>query len=184
MIEFIEKFDRHRVQLHQTFSLQVASDIGGLVSKMDVLLGRLFSPREPWELVVSSKIREFDANGPADWIKDTQALRSLAIATEDSSVNWDTASDMVEATTLEMQLNQMKEDLHLSIDVLCQRNMELFGLKLKLHTERLERAILHSARLVISTLSGPHDRLEHEVLVFRICKILTYILFSKDLRKL
>ncbi|KAF5320976.1 hypothetical protein D9619_000354 [Psilocybe cf. subviscida] len=162
MLEFVETFDRHRIELHQALSLQVASDVNDLVSKMDLLLGRLFSPREPWELVVSSKIRELDTNGQADWKEDTQILRSLAIATGDPSVKWHASSDLVEATKLELQLDQIKEDLHLSIDVLSQRNTELFELKLKLHTEQLERAILHSARFVISSLSGPHDRLEHE----------------------
>jgi hypothetical protein len=163
MIEFIETFDRHRLELHQTLSLQVASDVSDLVSKMDLLLGHLFSPREPWELIVSSKIRELDISGQTDWMKDIQILRSLAIATGDPSVKWDAPSGLVEATKLEMRLNQMKEDLHSSIDVLSQRNTELFALKLKLHTEQLERAILHSARFVISSLSGPHDRLEHQV---------------------
>lgn len=182
MLEFVETFDRHRVELHQALSLQVASDVNDLVSKMDLLLGRLFSPREPWELIVSSKIRELNTNGNTDWMKDTELIRSLAMATGDPSVKWDAPSDLVEATKLEMQLNQMKEDLHLSIDVLSQRNTELFALKLKLHTEHLERAILHSARFVINSLSGPHDRLEHQVqffacLPFLIQNILTCILF-------
>ena len=172
MLDFIATFDKHRVELHQALSLQVASDVNDLVSKMDLLLGRLFSPREPWELLVASKIHELDVSGQADWMRDTQILRSLAIATGDPSARWDAPSGLVEATKREMQLNQMKEDLHLSLDVLSQRNTELFALKLKLHTEQLERAILHSARFVISSLSGPHDRLEHEVwisciLVFR-----------------
>jgi hypothetical protein len=169
MLEFIATFDRHRVELHQALSLQIASDVNDLVSKMDLLLGRLFLPHEPWELVVSSKIHELDTNGQTDWMKDTHILRSLAIATGDLSVKWDAPSDLIEGTKLEMQLDQMKEDLHLSIDVLSQRNTELFALKLKLHTEQLERAILHSARFVVSSLSGPHDRLEHEVKVFCIC---------------
>ncbi|KAF5321499.1 hypothetical protein D9619_000349 [Psilocybe cf. subviscida] len=162
MLEFIETFDRHRVELHQVLSLQVASDVSDLVSKMDTLLGRLFSPHEPWELVVSSRIRELNKNGQAGWMEDTQILRSLALATGDPSVKLDATSNLMETTKLEMQLNQLKEDLHLSIDVLSQRNTELFTLKLKLHTEQLERAISHSARFVISSLSGPHDRLENE----------------------
>lgn len=163
MLEFIDTFDKHRLELHQAISLQVASDVNDLVSKMDILLGRLFLPHEPWELVVSSKIGELDTSGQTDWMKDTQVLRSLAIASGDTPSKWDVPSDLVEATKLEMQLNQIKEDLHLSIDILSQRNTELFALKLKLHTEQLERAIMHSARFVISSLSGPHDRVEHEV---------------------
>ena len=86
--------------------------------------------------------------------------------TLDSSVDLKAhPSDIIWNTKIGVQLSVLKEDLQLSLDVLCRRNAELFELKLRLHTERLEKAILHSARFVITSLSGPHDRLEHEVCV-------------------
>jgi hypothetical protein len=142
----------------------VASDVNDLVSKMDLLLGRLFSPQEPWELEVTAKLRQLKIAGNIDWLNDSNTVKSLAISTGDTSVNMDADPfNMIENAKIDLQVNVLKEHLHLSIDALCSRNLELFELKLKLHTERIEKAILHSARFVISSLSGPHDRLEHEV---------------------
>lgn len=165
MLEFIGIFDKHRVLLHQALSLQVASDVSNLVTKMDLLLGHLFSPHEPWELDVTAQIRTITMAKPGvSWIDDPHTVQTLAIATADSSVNLKAhPSDIIENTKIGVQLGALKEDLQLSLDVLCSRNAELFELKLRLHAERLEKAILHSARFVITSLSGPHDRLEHEV---------------------
>lgn len=170
ILEFIETFDKDRISLHQALSLQVASDVNDLVSKMDLLLDRLFSPREPWELDVSAKMRELRIVGNADWLNDSNTVKSLAISSGDTSVSLEAdPSNMVETAKIDLQVNVLKEHLHLSIDALCSRNLELFELKLRLHTERLEKAILHSARYVINSLSGPHDRLEHEVESGPIC---------------
>jgi hypothetical protein len=166
MLEFIDIFDKHRVMLHQALSLQVASDVSDLVSKMDLLLERLFLPHEPWELDVTAKMRTITTAEGVSWIDDPHAIQYLAIATGDSSVDLKAhPSDVIENTKIGVQLSVLKEDLQLSLDALCSRNAELFELKLRLHTERVEKAILHSARFVITSLSGPHDRLEHEVCV-------------------
>jgi hypothetical protein len=164
ILEFIEIFDKDRILLHQALALQVASDVNDLVSKMDLLLHRLFSPQEPWEFEVTAKLRELRTAGNADWLNDSNTVKSLAITTGDTTVILEAdSSNMIETAKMDLQIDILKEQLHLSIDVLCSRNLELFELKLKLHTERLEKAILRSARFVISSLSGPHDRLEHEV---------------------
>jgi len=39
----------------------------------------------------------------------------------------------------------------------------MFELKLNLHTQKMQEAVLNSARFVVQTLSEPHDRLHNEV---------------------
>ena len=99
------------------------------------------------------------------WIDDPDAIQSLALATGDPSNLMAQPSSLTMSGKIGAQLTtlNLKEELQLSLDTLCSRNTELFDLKLKLHTEKLEKAISHSARLVITSLSGPYERLEHEV---------------------
>jgi len=53
----------------------------------------------------------------------------------------------------------------MSLDALCERNLNMFELKLNFHTQKMEETILNSARFVVRTLSGPSDRLRNEVCI-------------------
>jgi hypothetical protein len=171
MLAYIADFEGYRVRLHQTLSVQVASGVSDLVTKMDTLLSRLFAPREPWEIETARRLdalRTPDANH--QWVKDPQTLQALILATGDNEMSFSSNSDSTQDammpmlnTRMDLQLERLKEDLQLSLDVLCDKNRDLFNLQLRLHTERLEQAIMLSARMVIRTLEGPHDRLENEV---------------------
>jgi hypothetical protein len=73
----------------------------------------------------------------------------------------------------------------LSLDELCNRNMNIFELKLAFHTQQLQDAIASSAQFVVRTLSGPHDRLLHEVCPFAAGFVYrSRIVFYQDLREL
>lgn len=171
MLAYIADFDGYRVRLHQTLSMQVASGVNDLLTKMDTLLSRLFVPREPWEIQTARRldaVRATDASH--QWFKDPQTLQALVLATGDNEISFSSSSDATQDammpmmhTRMDLQLDRLKEDLQLSLDVLCDKNRDVFNLQLQLHTERLEQAIMISARMVIRTLEGPHDRLENEV---------------------
>lgn len=171
MLVYIADFEAYRVRLHQALSMQVASGVSDLVTKMDALLSRLFAPKAPWEIDTARRldaIRTSDANH--QWITDPQALQALVLATGDSEMSFSTSPDSSQDamapmmhTRMDLQYERLKEDLQLSLDDLCKKNRDLFNLQLRLYAERLEQAIMISARMVIRTLEGPHDRLENEV---------------------
>lgn len=62
-----------------------------------------------------------------------------------------------------MQLFKVKKELELSLDTLCDKNLNKFEMKLSFHAQQMELAIANSAQLVIQSLSGPSDRLVNEV---------------------
>ena len=55
--------------------------------------------------------------------------------------------------------------------------MELFESKLAFHTQQLQEAIVKLAQFVVRTLSGPHDRLLHEVPPFGVTLYIPHRLF-------
>ena len=83
------------------------------------------------------------------------------------------------------KLSELREELQLSLDDLCNRNMKIFELKLAFHTQKLQDDIASSARFAKRTLSGTHDRLLHEVCPFTDGFVYrSRIVFYQDLREL
>lgn len=76
--------------------------------------------------------------------------------------------DTKKMTTMntELQVKELQEDLRISIDVLCQKNMKYFETILGFYTDHLKKSIDDSADRVIHSLSVPYDRLQHKVVVF------------------
>jgi hypothetical protein len=64
------------------------------------------------------------------------------------------------------KLSELRDEMKSSLDELCNRNMNIFKVKLAFHTQQLQESITSSAEFVVRTLSGPHDRLRHEVCPF------------------
>jgi len=156
MLGHIADFNRFRLLLQQALSIQIASGVDDLVFKMDLVLGSLFSPKADWEKDLASQSRRLGKLG--DWIDDDTTLVSLVSTSKDPSLNLEGPDFQILS-----ELQQLKNDLGLSLDKLCEQNLDRFELKLNLHTQQMQEAILNSARFVVRTLSGPYDRLYNEV---------------------
>lgn len=170
MLGHIGHFDSLRVQLQQTLSLQVASGVQDLVSKMDVVLSRLFIPKADWEKDLDTKTRGFGASKA--WIETPGTLQSLIAATNDPLLPLPAPSaqmDLSASLSTDMLLSNVKKDLEQSLDALCARNMDMFELRLNFHAQQMERAIVHSAHFVIQALSGPSERLVNGVSSYCFC---------------
>ncbi|KJA23767.1 hypothetical protein HYPSUDRAFT_66143 [Hypholoma sublateritium FD-334 SS-4] len=170
IMNHISLFEKYRILLQQTLSVQVASDVNSLVNKMDTLLLRLFAPKADWEKDVATRTRQLTkARESKELINDTASLQTLINLTKDPLLD---SKDMGEDSfpgasadfraALPTQIEQLKKDLNLSLDTLCERNQEMFELKLNFHTRQLQEAILNSAQYVVQSLSGPYDRLHNE----------------------
>ncbi|KAF8153021.1 hypothetical protein B0H34DRAFT_721867 [Crassisporium funariophilum] len=167
MLEHINAFNKYGLQLQQALSIRTASGVDNLVSKMDQLLTRLFIPQTDWEKKLVTQTREL--GDPREWIGDTDILQMLARTAHDpvlrmsssiitqEQMSRDDPGGFRAATVVE----KMKTDLRLSLDSLCDKNIDVFVWKLDLQTQSLQDAITTSAREVVRTLSGPHDRLLH-----------------------
>uniref|UniRef100_A0A8H7Y3L7 Uncharacterized protein n=1 Tax=Psilocybe cubensis TaxID=181762 RepID=A0A8H7Y3L7_PSICU len=166
MLGHIRTFNRFRLELQQTLSIQVASNVEDLVAKMDTVLSRFFTPKSDWEKNLDVKTRNLGS--PSTWIQNTSTLQSLISDTNDPSMPLpapayeDSSASMSMSFGTEMQLSNIKKELQLSVDDLCDKNMDMFELKLSFHTQQMEKAIADSAILVIQSLSGPCDRVVNE----------------------
>jgi hypothetical protein len=163
MLGYIEEFNGYRVLLMQALSIEIASGVDSLVSKMDTMLSRLFSPKLDWEKDLVTKTRGLgDVN---TWVRDSSTLQSLVSGANDPRFEGSVTTVSFNITA-DSEIESTRNGLLLSLDTLCERNMEIFELKLDLHTRQLQQSIEHSAQYVVRTLSGPYDRLFHEVLEF------------------
>jgi hypothetical protein len=163
MLGYIEEFNGYRVLLMQGLSIEMATGVDSLVSKMDTMLSRLFTPKLDWEKDLVTKTRALgDVN---TWVRDSSTLQSLVSAANDPKSEGYVASISL-GITMDAEIESTRDGLLLSLNTLCERNAEIFELKLDLHTRQLQESIEHSAQYVVRTLSGPHDRLFHEVLDF------------------
>jgi hypothetical protein len=155
MLGYIEEFNGYRVLLMQGLSIEMATGVDSLVSKMDTMLSRLFTPKLDWEKDLVTKTRALgDVN---TWVGDSSTLQALVSAANDPKF------ERSLGITKDSEIESTRDGLLLSLNTLCERNMEIFELKLDLHTRQLQESIEHSAQYVVRTLSGPHDRLFHEV---------------------
>lgn len=171
----VTTFSAYRTLLHQTLSIHIAADVSNMVaktkdidSKLNVLIAHLFVPKEDWEKAVAAKVREFSkSKDQKDIIADTKSLETLVDLTKESLSD---AKDVQEGyhgpkeiRALPTEMDQLKKDLSLPLDTLCQRNEEMFELKLNFHTRQLQNTIENAAKFVVKSLSGPYDRLHNDV---------------------
>ena len=163
MSGYIDEFDKHRVRLQEALSLHTASVLNDLVS-------RLFKIKPDWEKMLATKTQ--DLGDRSKWIDDDAALEFVVSAAEDSVLGG-IVTKKVESKSKEMRdvqstgLSELRDELKLSLDELCNRNMDTFKLKLDWQTQQLENAIERSTKVIVQELrSGPHDRLLHEVCSF------------------
>jgi len=166
MLGHVEDFNQHRIQLQQILSIQVASGVNDLVSKMDIVLARLFSPKHDWEKDLDNKTRKLGSIN--SWLHDPNTLQSLISVTKDPSLAMpapSTAADLDVTPNLfvSVRLEQIQKELESSLDALCAKNLDWFNLKLDFQMQQIESSIFNSAQFVVHTLSGPYDRLHHEV---------------------
>ncbi|PPQ83088.1 hypothetical protein CVT25_003792 [Psilocybe cyanescens] len=180
MLGHIAEFNDQRVRLQQTLQVQVAVGVEDLVLKMDVVLSHFFTPKSDWEKNLDKKTRNLGP--PSAWINDPAVLQSLISETKDPAFSFAHAAgkstaDKIKDTdkpvesekdkakiafATDAQLTKVKKELELSLDILCERNRDMFEVKLSFHTKQLEQSIANSAQLVIKSLQGPYDRLVHE----------------------
>ena len=193
MLGYVDDFKNHRVQLQEVLSLYTASNVKVLVTKMSDLISRLFETKPDWEKTLATKTQNLGDR--SEWLKDDAALQDVVSAAEDP-VFGGIATKKVESKSKEMQdkgiyivqsikLAELRDELKLPLDQLCNRNMDIFELKLTFHTQQLQDAIGRSAQFVVRTLSGPYDRLQHEVCPFAAGFVYrSWTIFYQDLREL
>jgi hypothetical protein len=156
MLGYIEEFNGYRVLLMQRLSIEMATGVDSLVSKMDTMLSRLFTPKLDWEKDLVTRTRTLgDVN---TWARNSSTLQALVSAANDPK--FETISLGI---TKDSGIESTRDGLLLSLNTLCERNMVIFELKLDLHTRQLQELIERSSQYVVRTLSGPYDRLFHEV---------------------
>ena len=166
MAGYVDEFKKHRVQLQERLSLHTASNVKGLVTKMNDLVSRLLATKPDWEKTLATQTH--DVGDRSKWLESDASLQAVVSAVEDP-VPGGIATKKVKSKSKEMRdaqstkLSELRDELKSSLDELCNRNMDKFELKLAFHTQQLQDTITSSAEFVVRTLSGPYDRLQHEV---------------------
>jgi len=159
MLGYIKEFHDCRALLMHELSIEMATSLNSLVSKMDTMLSRLYTPKLDWEKDLVPRTRTLgDVN---IWARNNSTLQDLISGTNDSKIE-----SISLGVRKDSEIELIRDGLLLSLNTLCERNMATFELKLDLHTRQLQEAIDHSAQYVVKTLSGPYDRLDHQVLDF------------------
>ena len=165
MTGYIDEFNKHRVQLQEALSLHTASNIKVLTD----LVSRLFDTNPDWEKALATKTQ--NQGDRSKWIDDDAALQAMVSAAEDPILGG-IATRKVESKSKEIcdvqsiKLSELRDELRISVDELCNRNMNIFESKLAFRTRQLQDTIKSSAEFVVRTLSGPYGRLLHEVCPF------------------
>ncbi|KAF9484259.1 hypothetical protein BDN70DRAFT_162234 [Pholiota conissans] len=156
-------FDNYRHKIQQILSIQTASD----VQSLRTLLSRLYTPKG-WEKDATTKALERSKNlkGPEDLIHDPTYLQNLIAMSNDSSPPpsqvGKQAADAGIKSGLPNDIEKLQKELNTSLDKLCDKNREMFKVKLRYHAQQLQDTINNSARHIIKSLSGPYDRLYNE----------------------
>jgi hypothetical protein len=188
MSGYIDEFKNHRVQLQEVLNLYTASNVKVLVTKMSDLVSRLFETKPDWEKTLATKTQNL--GDWSEWLNNDATFQDVVSATEDP-VLWGIAARKIDFKSKDIHnahsvnLAGLRDDLKSSLDELCNQNMDIFESKLAFHTQQLQDAIARSAQFVVRTLSGPYDRLQHEVCPF--AASLAYrsrTVFYQDLREL
>jgi len=163
MAGYVDDFKNHRVQLQEVLSLYTASNVKVLVTKMSDLVSRLFETKADWEKTLATQTENLgDRSG---WLESEASLQALVSAAEDPVLGGIETKKVASKShdVQSIKLSELRDELELSLDEFCHRNMNIFELKLAFHTQQLQDSIASSAQFVVRTLSGPHDRLQHEV---------------------
>ena len=169
MLGYIDEFKKHRVQLQDILCLYTASNVKVLVTKMSDLVSRLLATKPDWEKMLATKTQNLGDR--SEWLENDDALQDVISAAEDSVLGG-IATRKVESKSKDIcdvqsiKLSELRDELKSSLDELCNRNMDIFESKLAFHTQQLQDTIARSAQFVVRTLSGPYDRLLHEVCPF------------------
>jgi len=188
MTGYIDDFKNHRVQLQGVLSYYNALNVKFLVTKMSDLVSRLFETKPDWEKTLATKIQYLGDR--SKWLESDASLQAVVSAAEDPALVG-IVTKKVESKSHEMghvppvNLSELRGKLELSLDESCNNNMNDFQSKLAFHTQQLRDAIASSARFVVRTLSGPYDRLQHEVCPFAAGFVYrSRTVFYQDLREL
>jgi hypothetical protein len=169
MMEFNNMFIEHRAALVQLLSVRMARGIDDLHTKMNSLLSQAFNANQEWEKTLQRLLRQY---APLhSWIDDMPKVQELLKASRDPSIDGDIFgrpdgkedSEEIQQHRLKSLLVSLKADLESTVKMHCKKNLETFGKKLDFHTQQVQEAISRAATYVIDQLSGPHDRLRHEV---------------------
>jgi len=180
MAGYIEDFKNHRVELQEALSLHTNSNVSILVATMSDLVSRLFATTPDWEKTLAEKTQNLGDR--SEWIESDANLQAVVSAAEDPvpggiSMKKSEAKTIKTCNVQSTNLSELRVELKVSLDELCNRNKDVFESKLAFHTQQLQESIASSARFVVRTLSGPHDRLFHEVCPVGIAPILSIYLF-------
>jgi hypothetical protein len=185
MSGYIDEFKNHRVQLQEALSLYTASNVKVLVTKMSNLVSQLLATKPDWEKTLARKTQNLGDR--SEWLNDDASLQDVVSAADDPVLGG-IATRKVSNDIFDIQsvnLAELRGQLKLSLDEVCGKNMKIFELKLAFHTQQLQDAIARSAHFVVRTLSGPHDRLLHEVCRFAAsCVYRSRTVLYQDLREL
>jgi len=176
---YIDDFKKHRDQLRDILSLYTALEVkvlGTNVTKMSDLVSRLFETKPQWEKTLATETQNLELGERSKWIESDASLQAFMEAAEDPVLLKGIVTKKVESRSKEMRdvqsgvqskkLSELRDELVSSVDELCQKNVDVFELKLAFHAQQLQDTIESSAQFVVRTLSGPHDRLLHEVCFF------------------
>lgn len=189
LLRFVSTFDELRNRLILAVTFQTASDVGRMVTSMDTILSLLFAARDADE---KKELKRINDAGRDKLKTDSDALAKLLAPTGDSSmeripisrhkVDGDEKKSTFKPDTrkvnTDMQVQELQKDLSASVDELCEKNWKYFERSLALYTDQLQKSIDYSADRVILTLSGPYDRLQHEVSRFTLNRVSSVIFIS------
>jgi hypothetical protein len=181
---YINEFTNHRVELQRALSLYTTSNVNVLVTKMSDLVSQLFATEPDWEKALATMTQKIDRS---KWLESDATLQDVVSAAEDPVLGG-IVTKKIEPKSKEKQptkLSELRDELELTLDVFCKRNKEIFEVKLAFQTQQLQDAIASSAQFVVRTLSGPYDRLLHEVRPFAAGFVYhSPTVFYQDLREL
>ena len=189
MAGYTEDFKNHRLQLQEVLGLHTASNVNVLVTKMNDLVSRLLATKPDWEKTLATQTQ--GVGDRSKWLESDASLQAVISAAKDPVLGGivtkkvESKSKSNEMRAQSKKLSELRDEMESPVDKLCKVNMDVFELKLAFHTQQLQDSIESSAQFVVRTLSGPYDRLLHEVCPFAAGFVYrSWTVFYQDLRKL
>ena len=186
-----QEFKNYRLQLQEVLGLHTASNVNVLVKKMNDLVSRLLATQPDWEKTLATQMQ--GVGDRSKWLESDASLQAVISAAKDPVLGGIVTKKVgSKSKSKEMhdvqskKLSELRDKMETSVDkILCKGNMDLFELKLAFQTQQLQDSIESSAQFVVRKLSGPYDRLQHEVCRFA-AGFLYHLrtMFYQDLREL
>jgi len=171
MAGYTEDFKNHRLRLQEVLGLHTASNVNVLVTKMNDLVPRLLATKPDWEKTLATQTK--GVGDRSKWLESDDSLQAVISAAKDPVLGGivtkkvESKSKSNEMRDIQSKkLSELRIEMESSVDKLCKGNMDLFELKLAFQTQQLQDSIESSAQFVVRALSGPYDRLVHEVCPF------------------